>query len=130
MIPGRGRQVIGVARTCNLILIVLDAQKPMTHKRIIEVRSTLVSDVPHINVCVLCVQKELEGFGIRLNQEPPNIIFKQKDKGGVNIMTSVHDAHTHTLTLSHTHSLTRLLPLIGCPFDPFGYKNRYFHSQG
>lgn len=34
---GRGRQVIGVARTCNLILIVLDAAKPMTHKRIIEV---------------------------------------------------------------------------------------------
>lgn len=62
---GRGRQVIGVARTCNLILIVLDAGKPMTHKRIIE--------------------KELEGFGIRLNKEPPNIIFKKKDKGGINI---------------------------------------------
>jgi hypothetical protein len=30
---GRGRQVIGVARTCNLILIVLDAGKPMIHKR-------------------------------------------------------------------------------------------------
>jgi len=29
---GRGRQVIGVARTCNLIMIVLDAGKPMTHK--------------------------------------------------------------------------------------------------
>jgi len=62
---GRGRQVIAVARTCNLILIVLDAQKPMTHKKIIE--------------------KELEGFGIRLNQEPPNIVFKRKDKGGINI---------------------------------------------
>jgi hypothetical protein len=31
------QQVIGVARTCNLIMIVLDAAKPMTHKRIIEV---------------------------------------------------------------------------------------------
>lgn len=62
---GRGRQVIGVARTCNLILIVLDASKPMTHKRIIE--------------------KELEGFGIRLNQKPPQIIFKRKDKGGIGI---------------------------------------------
>jgi len=61
---GRGRQVIAVARTCNLVLIVLDAQKPMTHKRIIE--------------------KELEGFGIRLNKEPPNIVFKRKDKGGIN----------------------------------------------
>ena len=32
---GKGRQVIGVARTCNLILVVLDAVKPLTHKRII-----------------------------------------------------------------------------------------------
>lgn len=62
---GRGRQVIAVGRTCNLILIVLDAGKPMTHKRIIE--------------------KELEGFGIRLNQNPPDIILKRKDKGGINI---------------------------------------------
>jgi len=29
---GRGRQVIAVARTCNLICIVLDATRPMKHK--------------------------------------------------------------------------------------------------
>ena len=46
-------------------MIVLDAGKPMTHKRIIE--------------------KELEGFGIRLNQKPPNIILKRKEKGGIAI---------------------------------------------
>jgi len=57
---GRGRQVIGVARTCNLILIVLDAGKPMTHKRIIE--------------------NELEGFGIRLNKKKPDIILKKKER--------------------------------------------------
>ena len=34
---GRGRQVIAVGRTCNLVLIVLDAMKPLGHKRIIEV---------------------------------------------------------------------------------------------
>jgi ribosome-interacting GTPase 1 len=39
------KQVISTARTCNCILIVLDAIKPITHKRLIE--------------------KELEGFGIR-----------------------------------------------------------------
>lgn len=61
---GRGRQVIAVARTCNLILIVLDALKPLHHKRIIE--------------------RELEGFGIRLNKEKPNMSFKRKDKGGIN----------------------------------------------
>ena len=45
------------------MLIVLDAAKPMTHKRIIE--------------------KEMEGMGIRLNKKPPNIIFTRKDKGGI-----------------------------------------------
>lgn len=62
---GRGRQVIGVARTCTLILVVLDAMKPMTDKRIIE--------------------RELEGFGIRLNKTPPMIKLKKKDKGGISI---------------------------------------------
>lgn len=57
-----------MARTCSLILIVLDAMKPMTHKRIIE--------------------KELEGFGIRLNKKAPEILLKKKDKGGVSIMKS------------------------------------------
>jgi small GTP-binding protein len=32
---GRGKQVIAVARTCNLIIIVLDATRPMHHKKII-----------------------------------------------------------------------------------------------
>ena len=34
---GRGRQVIGVARTCDLILITLDCTKPLQHKQILEV---------------------------------------------------------------------------------------------
>eukprot|EP01071_Lankesteria_metandrocarpae_P011203 Lankesteria_metandrocarpae@DN5423_c0_g1_i1.p1 len=66
---GRGRQVIGVARTCGLILIVLDVMKPITHKRLIE--------------------KELEGFGLRLNKQPPDISFKKKDKGGVTVTNTV-----------------------------------------
>jgi len=53
---GRGRQVIAAAYTCNVILIVLDALKSLTHKNIIE--------------------RELYGFGIRLNQSPPDIIIK------------------------------------------------------
>uniref|UniRef100_A0A915BNQ4 Developmentally-regulated GTP-binding protein 1 n=1 Tax=Parascaris univalens TaxID=6257 RepID=A0A915BNQ4_PARUN len=62
---GRGRQVIAVARTCSLILMVLDVMKPLQHKKLLE--------------------KELEGFGIRLNKQPPNILFKKKDKGGLNL---------------------------------------------
>ena len=70
---GRGRQVIAVAKTCHLIFIVLDVNKPLTDKRVIEA--------------------ELEGFGIRINKQPPNITFRKKDKGGLNI--------THTVPLTH-----------------------------
>eukprot|EP01112_Ceratiomyxa_fruticulosa_P010477 TRINITY_DN2777_c0_g2_i2.p1 TRINITY_DN2777_c0_g2~~TRINITY_DN2777_c0_g2_i2.p1 ORF type:complete len:369 (-),score=76.09 TRINITY_DN2777_c0_g2_i2:96-1202(-) len=70
---GRGRQVIAVGRTCNLILVVLDAMKPMVHKKIIE--------------------SELEGFGIRLNRKKPNIYFKKKDKGGINFTHTVAPTH-------------------------------------
>jgi len=66
---GRGRQVIGVARTCTCILIVLDVMKPLTHRRKIEY--------------------ELEGFGIRLNKKPPQITIKRKEKGGLNIVKAM-----------------------------------------
>ncbi|KAJ3536709.1 hypothetical protein NM688_g6800 [Phlebia brevispora] len=66
---GRGRQVIAVARTCNLIFVVLDVLKPLGDKQIIEA--------------------ELEGFGIRLNKKPPNITVRKKDKGGINITNTV-----------------------------------------
>ncbi|KAH7731687.1 developmentally-regulated GTP-binding protein 1 [Aphelenchoides avenae] len=66
---GRGKQVIAVARTCSLILMVLDVMKPLQHKKLLEY--------------------ELEGFGIRLNKTPPNIVFKKKEKGGLNLTTLV-----------------------------------------
>lgn len=59
---GRGKQVISTAYTCSIILIILDVMKPIIHKRKIEY--------------------ELEGFGIRLNKKPPDIMFKKKEKGG------------------------------------------------
>lgn len=70
---GRGRQVIAVAKTCHLIFIVLDVNKPLTDKRVIE--------------------QELEGFGIRINKQPPNIHFRKKDKGGINITSTVPLTH-------------------------------------
>jgi len=66
---GRGRQVIAVARTCNLIFIVLDVLKPLGDKKVIE--------------------SELEGFGIRLNKKPPQILVRKKDKGGIAITNTV-----------------------------------------
>nr|WIM01493.1 GTP-binding protein 128up [Limnephilus lunatus] len=65
---GRGRQVIAVARTCSLIFIVLDVLKPLQHKKLLE--------------------HELEGFGLRLNKQPPNIAYRRKDKGGINLNTT------------------------------------------
>lgn len=58
-----------VARTCNLIFIVLDVLKPLGDKKVIE--------------------GELEGFGIRLNKKPPNIAVRRKDKGGIAITNTV-----------------------------------------
>lgn len=66
---GRGRQVISTARTCNLILIVLDAGKPLTHKKILEA--------------------ELFSFGIRINQGPPKIKFTKKEGGGIDYQEMV-----------------------------------------
>nr|ODN87648.1 cytoplasmic protein [Cryptococcus depauperatus CBS 7855] len=66
---GRGRQVIAVARTCNLIFIVLDVLKPL------------------IDLAILT--NELEGFGIRLNKKPPAITVKKKESGGIAITNTV-----------------------------------------
>lgn len=63
---GKGKQVIGVARSCSLIVICLDVTKPLMHKNIIE--------------------RELEGAGIRLNKQPPNIKISKKERGGINIV--------------------------------------------
>uniref|UniRef100_A0A4Y0BD25 OBG-type G domain-containing protein n=1 Tax=Anopheles funestus TaxID=62324 RepID=A0A4Y0BD25_ANOFN len=49
--------------------MVLDVLKPLTHKKLLE--------------------HELEGFGLRLNKQPPNISFRKKDKGGVNLNATV-----------------------------------------
>lgn len=58
-----------------MLLIVLDAAKPISHKRVIE--------------------KELEGFNIRLNKKPPNMTFKKKEKGGIAFTCMMKDRPTH-----------------------------------
>ena len=70
---GRGRQVIAVARTCNLIFIVLDVLKPLNDLKVLT--------------------NELEGVGIRLNKKPPNITIKQRERGGLSV--------THTVPLTN-----------------------------
>lgn len=65
---GRGKQVLGMARSCNLILIVLDSTKPLQHKKIID--------------------NELYGFGIRINKKYPNIKITKKERGGLSIINN------------------------------------------
>jgi ribosome-interacting GTPase 1 len=59
---GRGRQVIAVAKSSDLVLMVLDAAKESekNHRAILEA--------------------ELEMVGLRLNKEPPNIFFRKRKK--------------------------------------------------
>jgi len=59
---GRGRQVIGVARSADVVLMMLDASKGDVHRAILE--------------------KELFNCGIRLNCRKPNIYLKVKSSGG------------------------------------------------
>ncbi len=81
---GRGKQVISVAKTCSIIVIVLDATKPLTHKKIIE--------------------RELEGFGIRLNKEKPNIEIRKKLKGGISVQKMVESELDVELVLVNLYS--------------------------
>ena len=62
---GRGRQVIAVAKSSDLVLLVLDAAKESekNHRAILE--------------------NELETVGLRLNRQPPNISFRKKKVGGI-----------------------------------------------
>ena len=64
---GRGRQVIAVARSCDLILIVVDAGSGKADRQ----RELL--------------ERELDVVGLRLNQRPPNVYFKRKNTGGVSV---------------------------------------------
>ncbi|KAA8496793.1 putative GTP-binding protein [Porphyridium purpureum] len=70
---GRGRQVIGVARSADLILLMLDATKADVQRPLLE--------------------KELESVGIRLNKSPPNVYFKPKATGGLKFTAIVPLTH-------------------------------------
>lgn len=66
-------QVIAVCKSADLLLMVLDAVKPHSHRDILT--------------------RELESVGIRLNRSPPQIYFKRKKTGGVSINSTVPLTH-------------------------------------
>ncbi|MGB9719790.1 MAG: OBG GTPase family GTP-binding protein [Candidatus Anstonellales archaeon] len=59
---GRGREVIGVARKSDLLLILIDPFALWQHKIILE---------------------ELHACGIRINEQPPSIVIEKKATGGI-----------------------------------------------
>lgn len=70
---GRGKQVIAVARTADLILMMLDATKSAQQRRLLEA--------------------ELEAVGIRLNRRRPNISFRTKSAGGIGFTATTRLSH-------------------------------------
>ena len=60
---GRGRQVIAVGRTADIVVMMLDAIKGDVQKELLTI--------------------ELESVGIRLNKTVPKIYFKEKKGGGI-----------------------------------------------
>eukprot|EP01069_Polyplicarium_translucidae_P006014 Polyplicarium_translucidae@DN2892_c0_g1_i6.p1 len=66
---GRGRQVISVAKSADLILMILDATK---------------EDAQRIKL-----ERELEAVGIRINQQPPQVSIRLKKAGGVALNAAV-----------------------------------------
>ncbi|KAJ1407113.1 TGS-like [Sesbania bispinosa] len=70
---GRGRQVIAVAKSSDIVLMVLDASKSEGHRQILT--------------------RELEAVGLRLNKRPPQIYFKKKKTGGISFNSTLPLTH-------------------------------------
>ena len=64
---GGGTQVLSVVRNADLILVVLDPEE-MREKEILD---------------------EVYKAGLRMNKEPPNVRVEKKDRGGINVSSTV-----------------------------------------
>lgn len=65
---GRGKEVIAVARNADLAIVMVD-----------------IFTVSHVDV----LKRELEEADIRLNQQPPQASITRKERGGLNIATTI-----------------------------------------
>ncbi|MFP3909610.1 MAG: OBG GTPase family GTP-binding protein [Archaeoglobaceae archaeon] len=64
---GRGKEVISTVRAADLILIVTD-----------------IFNMEHVDI----IKNELYDAGIRLNQPPPQLMIRKKEKGGIKITST------------------------------------------
>lgn len=70
---GRGKEVMSVARSADLMLLMLDARNAKEQLGIME--------------------NELYDAGFRLNQRPPDVAIKRKSTGGFDVSSSVRLSH-------------------------------------
>ena len=103
---GRGRQVIGVARSVDLVLMVVDAGSGKAERQ----RELL--------------ERELEIVGLRLNQRPPNVTIKKKKNGGVSVstscqLTSITEKDVHQLLHEYRIHSADVLFREDCTIDQF-----------
>ncbi len=69
---GRGKEVLAMSRTADMVLIITDALNP-----------------EHYNV----IRKELYNVNIRLDQRPPDVKIVKRHKGGIHVYTTVKLTH-------------------------------------
>lgn len=65
---GRGKEVLGIVRNADLIIILIDAMFPQHYKAILH---------------------EIKETGVRINQQKPDVKIAKKDRGGIGIGTTV-----------------------------------------
>ena len=87
---GLGKRVLSVARSADLVLLVLDVFHPNDEKVLI---------------------KELDNIGIKLNQKPPNIIIEKSSSGGISIVKQVKMTKIVKAENKHLDELGRLFNL-------------------
>jgi uncharacterized protein len=68
---GRGREVLSVVRSVDLVLFLIDPE--------------------HTDLRALV--NELEGAGVRINQRPPRVVVQAGDRGGLTISSTVKLTH-------------------------------------
>lgn len=67
---GRGKEILSVVRNADLILIMIDKLEQ-----------------------IKVIDRELRNSGFRLNEEPPDVIIKKTERGGVKVNSSVKLKH-------------------------------------
>lgn len=69
---GRGKEILGVIRSCDMVLYIVD---------------------PFQDAHFKVLHRELENAGIRLNETKPPVFVKRVDRGGIDVRTTVEQTH-------------------------------------